>query len=162
MKQQSDVEIDDASNSLQCLQTSNYDDDNTIDLEIANVGSDVLQHQLFLEHDTFEPQIPSHISIICVFTAHFYLISGIMFLFAHAIRFIMLGVVLIILYLSSVNFWRHPHFVGWSRIIDLLMVVTTVAYSTYCASTLPGIYPMYWYITISTVLLMFTINEVSS
>jgi hypothetical protein len=114
---------------------------------------------LYKHHDTYEPQIPPHISIICVATSHFYLISGILYLFCKQPLIILIGCNLLVLYITSILHWKYPMFDSWIHYIDFIFVVGNVTYATYVVYTLSNLVFTIWVVNISTAFSIFLINE---
>jgi hypothetical protein len=114
---------------------------------------------VYKHHDTYEPQIPPHISIICVATAHLYLMAGILYLFCKQPLVIMLGYSLIILYITSILHWKYPMFDSWIHYIDFIMVIENAGCATYVIYTFSNFAYTILIVNISTAFFVFIVNE---
>ena len=115
---------------------------------------------IYKHHDTYEPQVPPHISIFCVGTAHLFLISGILFLFCKQPLFIIIGCNSLVLYTTSIIHWKYTMFDSYIRYIDIICVIQNTTYATYVFYTFSNLFLTLWMISISIASFMFIINQI--
>ena len=114
-----------------------------------------------MEYDdtNYEPQIPKHISRICVASAHLYLVPGIIFLFCNKLKLKLLGINIFFLYLSSILHWYEPKFDSVIHYVDLFMVVESTTFCTYVMYTTNNLVFAIWMVNITTAFAVFLYNE---
>ena len=115
---------------------------------------------IYKYHDTYEPQIPPHISIICVATAHLYLIPGILFIYCKQPLVMLFGCSLIALYISSITHWRYPMFDSYIHYIDIFLVIENSLYATCILYTFSTTVFTIWMVNVSFALPIFIMNEI--
>ena len=137
------------------IDSENDDTENESENESALDSTSLYKH-----HDTYEPQIPPHISIICVATAHLYLIPGILFLFCKQPLVMLFGCSLIALYISSITHWRYPMFDSYIHYIDFFWVIENGIYATCILYTFSNTTFTIWMVNGSFALPIFIMNEI--
>jgi len=131
-------------------------------IDILMDTKNILTHDisLYKHHDNYEPQIPPHISIICVASAHFYLIPGTLFLFCKQPSVVLFGCTLLALYVSSIIHWRYPMFDSLIHYIDFFFVIENTASATYILYTLSNTAFTIWIVNVSVAFPIFIMNEI--
>ena len=114
---------------------------------------------MYQEHDHYEPQIPSHISRICVASAHVYLMGGIIFLLFPNFLYKFFGANSIVLYTTSILHWRKPLFDSYIRYIDICLAVEMGFLITYVMYTISMTIFYTWICCYFFVIIMFVYNE---
>jgi hypothetical protein len=133
------------------------DSSNNVLIDSKLISKDII---IYKHHDTYEPQIPPHISIFCVGTAHFFLFSGTLYLFCKQPLFIIIGCNLLALYISSVIHWKYSMFDSVIHYVDFVLVIDNVVYTTYVLYTFSNLVFTIWIINISVAFFIFIINEI--
>jgi len=111
-------------------------------------------------HDQYDSQIPATISWIGVLTSHIYLFIAFPFLLCKQLILQRLGVLLIILYTTSIIHWQHPLYQSVGYYADLFMVFVTICYGTYATYYTSKLVFTIWMVCLSICTIIFITNEI--
>ena len=90
----------------------------------------------FLEHTTYDPSIPSHISRICVASAYVFLFGGILCLFLPEVKYNYFGGTSLAIYTTSMIHWPKPKFESYIRYVDIALALGGLLQTIYLSYTL--------------------------